>query len=49
MTVGKIVHAYEITCEGQKLVEATVTLVVIDSDGNPQRVSEDLLEFYGQD
>ena len=49
VTVGKIVHAYEITCEGQTLVDATVTLVVIDSEGNPQCVPENLLELYGQD
>ena len=49
VTVGKIVHAYEITCEGQKLVDGTVTLAMVDSEGSPQRVPQDLIEFYGQD
>ena len=47
VTVGKIVHAYEITCNQETLVTASVTLVVIDQQGNPQRVPEELLELYG--
>lgn len=47
VTVGKIVHAYEITRDEEKLVSALVTLVVIDRQGNPQRVPDELLELYG--
>ena len=47
VTVGKIVHAYEITCNDEKLVTASVTLVVIDKQGSPQRVPEELLKLYG--
>ena len=47
VTVGKIVHAYEITRNEEKLVSAFVTLVVIDRQGNPQRVPDELLELYG--
>ena len=47
VTAGRIVHAYEITCNDEKLVTALVTLVVIDLKGNPQRVPEELLELYG--
>ena len=47
VTAGRIVHAYEITCNDEKLVTALVTLVVIDLKGNLQRVPEELLELYG--
>ena len=47
VTIGKIVHAYEITRNDEKLVTALVTLVVIDERGNPQRIPEKLLELYG--
>lgn len=47
VTVGKIVHAYEILCNDEQLVTALVTLVVIDERGTPQRVPEELLELYG--
>ncbi len=47
VTVGKIVHDYQITRDGECLVEATVTLAVIDRDGRPQRVPESLLQKYG--
>jgi acyl-CoA thioester hydrolase len=47
VTVGKIVHAYEITCNDETLVTALVTLVVIDQHGSLQRVPEELLELYG--
>lgn len=47
VTAGRIVHAYEITRNDEKLVTALVTLVVIDREGNPQRVPEELQELYG--
>ena len=47
VTAGKIIHAYEITCNDETLVTALVTLVVIDGHGTPQRVPEELLELYG--
>ena len=47
VTAARIVHAYEITCNDEKLVTALVTLVVIDLKGNLQRVHEELLELYG--
>ena len=40
VTAGRIVHAYEITCNDEKLVTALVTLVVIDLKGNLQGVPE---------
>ena len=36
-----------VTREGEKLVDATVTLAVIDRQGNLQRVPEELIEKYG--
>ena len=47
VTAGKIIHAYEIARANEKLVTALVTLVVIDREGNPQRVPDALLEQYG--
>ncbi len=48
VTAAKIVHEYEITRDGERLVEATVTMAVIDRDGKLQRVPESLVEQYGQ-
>lgn len=44
VTAAKIIHEYEIRRDGQLLVEATVTLAVIDSDGRLQRVPESLIQ-----
>ena len=38
VTAGKIIHEYTITRDDETLVDATVTLVVIERDGNLQRV-----------
>ena len=46
VTAGKIIHQYTITREDQILVEATVTLAVIDRDGRIQRVPEELIQQY---
>ncbi|MGI9474853.1 MAG: acyl-CoA thioesterase [Rubripirellula sp.] len=48
VTAGKIVHEYEICRDEQRLVDATVTLAVVDIEGNLQRVPESLLELYGE-
>ena len=52
VTAGKIIHEYRITRVGEtqsdeKLVDATVTLAVIDRKGILQRVPESLIESYG--
>ena len=52
VTAGKIIHEYTITRvdEAQTdeiLVDATVTLAVIDRTGTLQRVPESLIERYG--
>ncbi len=49
VTAGKIIHDYRITRDDECLVEATVTLAVIDKDGKPQRVPALLLEQYGDE
>lgn len=49
VTAGKIIHAYTIERSGETLVEATVTLAVIDRNGNLQRVPQSLLDRYGSD
>ena len=52
VTAAKIIHEYKITRVGEtqsdeKLVDATVTLAVIDRKGILQRVPESLIESYG--
>ncbi len=52
VTAAKIIHEYTITRVDQtqaeeKLVDATVTLAVIDRNGTLQRVPESLIESYG--
>ncbi|MCM2373086.1 acyl-CoA thioesterase [Aporhodopirellula aestuarii] len=44
VTAAKIIHEYEIHRDGQILVEATVTLAVIDREGRLQRVPESLIQ-----
>ena len=52
VTAAKIIHEYSITRADdsgneEKLVDATVTLAVIDRQGTLQRVPESLIEQYG--
>lgn len=47
VTAAKIIHRYSIFRDEDVLVEATVTLAVIDRDGNLQRVPQTLLDQYG--
>ena len=44
VTAAKIIHEYAIKRDGQTLVEATVTLAVIDREGRLQRVPESLIQ-----
>lgn len=44
ITASKIIHRYEVTRDDTLLVEAKVTLAVLDGDGKLQRVPESLLE-----
>lgn len=44
ITAAKIVHEYEIHRDQTLLVQATVTLAVIDGDGRLQRVPEVLIQ-----
>ncbi|TWT89562.1 acyl-CoA thioesterase [Neorhodopirellula pilleata] len=44
VTAAKIVHEYEIKRGDQVLVQATVTLAVIDRQGRLQRVPESLIQ-----
>lgn len=46
VTAAKIIHDYTITRDDVTLVEATVTLGVIDRDGKLQRVPQDLIDRY---
>ncbi|WP_153555188.1 acyl-CoA thioesterase [Roseimaritima sediminicola] len=46
VTAAKIIHHYVIRRDGQVLVEADVTLAVIDREGRLQRVPEALIEAY---
>jgi acyl-CoA thioester hydrolase len=47
VTAGKIVHEYEVTRGDDKIVDATVTLAVIDRQGRLQRVPQELIDLYG--
>lgn len=47
VTAAKIIHEYTVSREGVTVVTATVTLAVIDRDGQLQRVPESLLDQYG--
>lgn len=47
VTAAKIIHNYSITRGDETLVEATVTLAVIDRNGALQRVPQSLLDQYG--
>ncbi|MFK8114031.1 MAG: acyl-CoA thioesterase [Rubripirellula sp.] len=47
VTVGKIIHQYTIDRGNEKLVDATVTLAVINREGRVQRVPQSLLDQYG--
>lgn len=44
VTAAKIIHEYEIKRDGSILVQATVTLAVIDREGRLQRVPESLIQ-----
>lgn len=46
VTAAKIIHHYQIRRGDELLVEADVTLAVIDRQGRLQRVPESLLEAY---
>ncbi len=46
VTAAKIIHDYTISREGMTLVEATVTLGVIDREGRLQRVPQALIDQY---
>lgn len=51
VTAGKIIHLYTITRDEdgnpEDLVDATVTLAVIDRNGKVQRVPQTLIDQYG--
>ena len=48
VTAAKIIHEYVITRDEDVLVDATVTLAVIDREGKLQRVPSELLQQYGE-
>jgi acyl-CoA thioester hydrolase len=48
VTAAKIIHEYVISRDNEKLVDATVTLAVIDRSGNLQRVPQSLIDSYGE-
>ncbi len=48
VTAGKIIHQYSISRDGLALVDATVTLAVIDRNGRVQRVPQSLLDQYAE-
>ena len=47
VTAAKIIHDYTITRDGETLVEATVTLCVVDRNGQIQQVPQALIDQYG--
>lgn len=49
VTAAKIIHEYRITREMETLVEATVTLAMIDRAGRLQAVPQQLRDQYGLD
>ena len=48
VTAAKIIHEYAIERSGERLVDATVTLAVIDRNGVLQRVPQTLIDQYGE-
>ena len=48
VTAAKIMHDYVITRDDETLVDATVTLAVIDRSGSLQRVPQELIDLYGE-
>ena len=46
VTAAKIVHEYEIRRDDVTLVQATVTLAVIDDSGRLQRIPELIIQSY---
>lgn len=48
VTAAKIVHEYTVRRDGVTVVTATVTLAVINRDGQLQRVPQSLLDQYGE-
>ena len=48
VTAAKIIHEYCITRDAETLVDATVTLAVIDRNGMLQRVPQELIDQYGE-
>jgi len=48
VTAAKIIHHYKITRGTDSIVDAIVTLAVIDRSGRLQRVPESLLDLYGE-
>ena len=48
VTAAKIMHDYVITRGEETLVDATVTLAVIDRNGSLQRVPQELIDLYGE-
>ena len=49
VTAAKIIHEYTVTRDDEKIVEATVTLAVIDRNGVVQRVPQALIDQYGSE
>ena len=48
VTAGKIVHEYTVRREQTTLVNATITLAVVNRQGELQRVPESLIDQYGE-
>ncbi len=48
VTAAKIMHDYVISRGDEVLVDATVTLAVIDRNGSLQRVPQELVDLYGE-
>lgn len=48
VTAAKMIHEYQITRGEETIVDATVTLAVIDREGQLQRVPQGLIDQYGE-
>ena len=46
ITAGKIVHDYEVNRDDRQLVTATVTLAMVDHEGQLQRVPQFVMDLY---
>ena len=47
VTAAKIVHEYVIRRGSDTIIEADVTMAIVDRDGKPQLIPQSIFDFYG--